>query len=116
MLVEDLDEEPARGAEVEGPGPVKFPGRVGIKPIGFQTLVEPIHLLAAVLIEANVKRARVLDVGGLVEIAQRQNEARLVDEDGDGPWASIRHAPKAEVGLEEFSGLRDVGDRQVEVI
>src|SRR5262249_60665903 len=57
-LVEHLNEEPARRAEVERPAPVEFMGRLHVEAVGLQPLVERVHLLPAVLPEADVKGPR----------------------------------------------------------
>src|SRR4051794_5495820 len=63
VLVQDLDEETARGAEVERPGPVEFLGRPHVESAGLQALVDLVHPLPTLLHEADVEGAGIFDLG-----------------------------------------------------
>src|SRR5262245_8553864 len=83
VLVPDLDEETAWGAEVERPGSVELPGRLHVEPIGLQALMDLVHPLPALLHEADVERAGIFDFGRLPEIVQSQDEPGFVDQHGE---------------------------------
>src|SRR4051794_8336150 len=55
-LVQDLDGEPARGPEVERPGPVELPGCRGVEAPALQPRMDLVHLLPALLQESDVER------------------------------------------------------------
>ena len=103
MLVQNLDEEPAVGAEVERPGPMEFLGRLRLEPCGLEPLVDFVHPLRTVLHEADVESAGVFDVVCLVEVVQGQDESRPVGQDGKGVAAALRDAPEAEVRVSQIS-------------
>ena len=64
--------------------------------------------------QADVERAGKFELGRPVEVAQREDEPRFIEQDrDDGPF---RDASESEIGLEELPGLRDVGDGEVEMI
>src|SRR5262249_13409170 len=83
-LVKNLDEETARRAEVERPAAVEVMGRLRVEAVGLQPAVDRVHLLPAVLPEADVEGPRVGDFLGLREVVQAQNEPRLVKQHDEG--------------------------------
>src|SRR5262245_36748344 len=115
--MENLDEETARSAEVECPASVKFMGRFDVEAVGLQPLIDRVHLLRAVLPEADVKGPRIDDFLRLVEVVQAQNKPRLVNQHDEGValWGP-RKMPEAKIRLEECPCLRDIRNSEIEVI
>ena len=75
MLVPDFDEKAPRRVKVKCPRPVKFLRGLGVESAGLQSFVELVYTLTAFLHEADVKGTRILDLGCLLEIVQRQDKA-----------------------------------------
>ena len=115
-LVENLDEETARRAEVSRPGSVEFMGWFHVEAIGLQPLVDCVHLLPAVLPEADVKSPWIDDLSRLVEVVQGQNEPRLIDQHDEGIALGLRNAPEAKVLFEECPCLGHIRDSEIEMV
>src|SRR5262249_32394342 len=92
-------------------------GRLQVEAAGLQPLVESVHLLPAVLPEADVKRPRVGDFLRVGEVVQAQNEPRLVNQHDEGvALGRPRQVPEAKVRFEEFLGLRDTRNSEIEMV
>jgi hypothetical protein len=93
----DLDEDAARGAEIERPGPVKFPGRLGVESAGLQALMNLVHPLPALLHEADVERAGIFDLGRFFAklFRVRTNpDSSISTASASRPFAATHRSPK----------------------
>jgi hypothetical protein len=115
-LVENLDEESPRRTEVKSPGAMKLMGGLGVNSPSLQSPVDLVHLLSAVLPEADMEGPGVFNLGDLVEIVQGQDEPRLISHHDQGIIFPTRDAAEAEVGLEKISRLLHIGDGEIEMV
>src|SRR5262249_27113052 len=96
--------------------PVELMGRLHVEAVALQPLVERVHLLPAILPEADVKGPWVGDLRRLGEVVQGQNEPRLVNQHDEGVALAPRNAPEAKVRLEERPCLRYIRNSEIEVV
>src|SRR5262245_2090921 len=113
---EDLDDEPARCEELEGPRPMHPCWRIDLESILLQASIDLVDLLSAFLDEADVKRPRLFRFGRPIEVGQGLNHTVLVPQERDPVIPRVTVGIEPETLHEESPGLLDLRRSEVEVV